>query len=65
MIEYSPEIYPDELLYSVVGRFMCHSGILSSRQLPEDVFGSHFWRTKTFCSLISDAWLRIFPHRLD
>lgn len=47
MLEYFPEVYPNELLYSVLGRFMCHSGILSSRQLPEDVFGSHFWRAKT------------------
>lgn len=48
MLAYFPEIYPDELLYSVLGRLMCHSGIFSSRHLPEDAFGSHFWRTKTF-----------------
>lgn len=47
MLEYFPKIYPNELLYSVLGRFMCHSGILSSRHLPDDVFGSNFWRAKT------------------
>jgi hypothetical protein len=48
MLTYFPKIYPGELLYSVVARLMCHSGILSSRHLPEQAFGRSFWRMKTF-----------------
>ncbi len=31
MLTYFPEIYPGELLYSVLGRLRCHGGILSPK----------------------------------
>jgi hypothetical protein len=40
MLAYFPEIYPDELLYSVLGRLMCHSGILSNIHFLVDSFGN-------------------------
>lgn len=40
MLTYFPEIYPGELLYSLLGRLRCHSGILSSKLLLDDVFGN-------------------------
>jgi hypothetical protein len=41
MLTYFPEIYPDELLYSVLGRLKCHLGVVSDRGLMMDVFNSH------------------------
>lgn len=41
MLTYFPEIYPDELLYSVLGRLKCHLGIVSARGLMLDAFNSH------------------------
>lgn len=51
MLTYFPEIYPDELLYSVLGRLKCHCGILSAHRLMIDAFDRHnvqagaFWQT--------------------
>jgi hypothetical protein len=39
MLTYFPEIYPGELLYSLLGRLRCHSGYLSPKLLLDDAFG--------------------------
>jgi hypothetical protein len=41
MLTYFPEIYPDELLYSLLGRLKCHLGIVSARGVMLDAFNSH------------------------
>ncbi len=38
MLAYFPEIYPNELLYSVLGRLKCHLGTSSSTDFILDVF---------------------------
>jgi hypothetical protein len=48
MLTYFPEIYPDELLYSMLGRLRCHSGILSPKLLLDDVFNSCNVRARVF-----------------
>jgi hypothetical protein len=48
MLTYFPEIYPDELLYSVLGRLGCHSGILRREQLLNVSFGSRNISVRTF-----------------
>jgi len=40
MLTYFPDIYPDELLYSLFGRLRCHSGILRHFHFLDDAFGS-------------------------
>lgn len=39
MLAYFPEIYPDELLYSVLARYHCHTGGRSDAQTMETLFG--------------------------
>jgi hypothetical protein len=41
MLAYFPEVYPNELLYSVLGRLRCHLGTESSMSFLLDVFGHH------------------------
>lgn len=41
MLAYFPEIYPNELLYSVLGRLKCHLGTESSMSFLLDVFGHY------------------------
>jgi hypothetical protein len=48
MLNYIPEIYPDELLYSVVARLGCHSGNLSPKLLLDDVFSNRNVRAGVF-----------------
>lgn len=48
MLTYFPEIYPGELLYSVLGRLRCHSGILSPKLLLDDAFESRHVRAGVF-----------------
>lgn len=40
MLGYFPVPYPDELLYSVIARYKLHQGIISDRQIVNDLFGS-------------------------
>ncbi len=48
MLPYFPEIYPGELLYSVLGRLKCHTGTLSPKGLLIDIFGSRNVRAGVF-----------------
>lgn len=48
MLAYFPEIYPNELLYSLLGRFRCHGGVLSPKRLLDDAFGSRSVRAGAF-----------------
>lgn len=48
MLACFPEIYPGELLYSVLGRLGCHGGIQSPKNLLSDVFGSRHVRAGAF-----------------
>ncbi len=48
MLTYFPEIYPGELLYSVLGRLMCHSGIVSPKLLLDDAFNNRNVRAGAF-----------------
>jgi len=48
MLTFVPEIYPDELLYSVIGRLGCHSGIISPKLLLDEVFGNRNVRAGVF-----------------
>jgi hypothetical protein len=54
VLTYFPEIYPDELLYSVLGRLKCHSGLLSSSRLLDDAFGRRILCARTF--LQTNLW---------
>ena len=40
MLGYFPVPYPDELIYSVISRYKLHQGIVSDRQIVNDLFGS-------------------------
>jgi hypothetical protein len=40
MLAYFPEIYPDELLYSVLARYHRHTGAVSPKQTLNDLFGN-------------------------
>ena len=48
MLSYFPEVYPGELLYSVLGRLTCHSGILSPKLMLDDVFNNRNVRAGVF-----------------
>lgn len=48
MLSYLPEIYPDELLYSVLGRLGRHCGLLSPKRLLDDAFGNRNVRSGFF-----------------
>ncbi len=48
MLTYFPEIYPGELLYSVLGRLRCHGGILSPKLLLNDAFNNRNVRAGVF-----------------
>ncbi|OQS31315.1 hypothetical protein B0T40_22655 [Chromobacterium haemolyticum] len=39
MLAYFPQIYPDELLYSVLARYHRHTGSTSPKQTLDDLFG--------------------------
>jgi hypothetical protein len=54
VLEYFPEIYPDELLYSVLGRLKCHYGTTSGRRLMIDAFGRDNVKVGAF--LQTDLW---------
>lgn len=48
MLTYFPKIYPDELLFSVLGRLRCHTGNLSPKLLLDDAFGDRNVRAGAF-----------------
>jgi hypothetical protein len=48
MLTYFPKVYPGELLYSVLSRLGCHSGILSPTQLLNDAFENRHVRSGAF-----------------
>lgn len=48
MLTYFPEIYPGELLYSVLGRLGCHEGIMNPKILLDAAFGSRNVRAGAF-----------------
>ena len=41
-LDYFPERYPDELLYSVLGRWTRHTGVLSPKAAADALFGDRF-----------------------
>ena len=44
MLPYFPRTYPDELLYSVLARYHCHTCSRSAAQTLGDLFGDHYVR---------------------
>lgn len=48
MLSYLPEIYSNELLYSVLGRLGRHCGLLSPKRLLDDAFGNRNVRSGFF-----------------
>lgn len=61
MINFFPPMYENELLYSTIARYKKRSGIISKRQLIEDLFGRYISVSSSFFPQYIEDLLDQFP----
>ncbi|MFS0752621.1 TnsD family Tn7-like transposition protein [Oceanobacillus sp. 1P07AA] len=61
MINFLPQIYENELFYSVLARYRRMCGMVSKRALIEDLFGRHIFVSSIYFPQYIDSFVKCLP----